>query len=331
MDKLYRQSQYQSTVFTLFDSSFHSEILPKKPYCTDNLQKGIYPRTQRIAITKRYIQLNPPEMQYWLVFDIDRPNSAFAWYDANLPAPFAVVVNEENTHCHIVYALASPVCTSDFAHQKPLRYLAAIQRAYTEKLKADFNYSGLIAKNPFSQNHWRVIPVAVEARYELSYLEQWVAISNGLNRNLRASEAVALGRNCAMFYSLRKYSYKAIKQYRSGKVDIWRNHILDQAMSMNVFNEPLPHSEIKAIAKSVANWVWKHMRQDTEEFKHRQSIRGRKGGISKGKANHNKRVAAQVLRAEGYSQKEIAQALAVGQSTVCAWLKDFNELFQSTD
>ncbi len=319
MGKLYRHSKYQSTIFTLFDSSIHSGHLPKKPFCTDDLQKGIYPRIQRIAITKRYIQLNPPQMQNWLVFDIDRPNSAFAWYDANLPAPFAVVVNEENTHCHIIYALASPVCTSDFAHQRPLRYLAAIQRAYTEKLKADFNYSGLISKNPFSQNHWRVIPVAIEARYELSYLEQWVTIGNDLNRNLRASEVVALGRNCAMFDSLRKYSYKAIKQYRSGKVDVWRDHILDQAMSMNTFCEPLPTQEVKAISKSVANWVWKKMRHNSEAFTERQRERGRRGGIAKGKSNHNKRVAAKVLKQDGMPLSEIARELKISMSTITKW------------
>jgi hypothetical protein len=91
--------------------------------------------------------------------------------------PFAVVVNETNTHCHIVYALAAPVCTSDLAHEKPLRYLAAIQQAYTEKLQADVNYSGLIAKNPFSQNHWHVIPCAIHAKYTLDDLAEWVSLN----------------------------------------------------------------------------------------------------------------------------------------------------------
>ena len=139
MPKLYPLDTNQATLFTIFDSSSHSESLPTHPYCTDNLEQGIYPRVQRIAVTKRYMQLNPPHQQHWLVFDVDRPHSAYAWYDVNLPTPFAVVVNESNTHCHIVYALESPVCTSDLAHEKPLRYLAAIQRAYTEKLQADVN------------------------------------------------------------------------------------------------------------------------------------------------------------------------------------------------
>ena len=319
MAKLYPLDENQATLFTLFDSSSHSESLPIRPYCTDNLAEGIYPRLQRIAITKRYIQLNPPEMQYWLVFDIDRPNSAFAWYDANLPAPFAVVVNEENTHCHIVYALASPVCTSDFAHQKPLRYLAAIQRAYTEKLKADFNYSGLIAKNPFSQNHWHVIPCTIEAKYTLDELAEWVDLAQLPKCVKNASETFALGRNCYLFDRLRKYAYKEIKQYRQGNIETWRNYIFETATTMNVFNQPLPVNEVKAIAKSVATWVWKHMRHDSEAFKQRQRVRGKRGGLAKGKANRNKRIAAMALKQQGMTLSDIARELGISLRTIHNW------------
>ena len=319
MNKLYPLDTNQATLITIFDSSSHSESLPTRPYCTDNLAQGIYPRVQRIAVTKRYIQLNPPQQQHWLVFDIDRPNSAFAWYDANLPTPFAVVVNESNTHCHIVYALESPVCTSDLAHEKPLRYLAAIQRAYTEKLQADVNYSGLIAKNPFSQNHWHVFPVGLNVRYTLDELAEWVTLRTSLKAHYQASDAVALGRNCALFDSLRKYAYKSIREYRQGKVDIWRNHILDKAIGFNVFSEPLPHSEIKAIAKSVSNWVWKHMQQDSPKFIEKQRERGRKGGVSKGAANFNKRVAAEIMKTQGISVNQIARELKVNRKTIQRW------------
>ena len=325
MGKLYPLDENQATLINIFDLSSHSEALPTRPYCTDDFSLGIYPRQQRIAITKRYIQLNPPQQQHWLVFDIDRPNSAYAWYDANLPTPFAVVVNESNTHCHIIYRLESPVCTSDLAHEKPLRYLDAIQRAYTAKLQADVNYSGLIAKNPFSQNHWRVIYCAVNALYTLDYLAEWVDLTQVPKRCKNASEAVALGRNCAVFDSLRKVAYKSIKEYRQGKVDVWRTYILDQAMSMNVFREPLPHSEIKAIAKSVANWVWKYMKQDTEAFKQRQSVRGRKGGVVSGKTRlskaNNLKISAMVLHGQGYSISEIARQLQVSRMTVYRWFE----------
>ena len=327
MGKLYPSESNQAMFLSTLEQISHSQSLPKKPYCTDDLAQGIYPRLQRIAIKKRYIQLNPPSMQHWLVFDIDRPNSAYAWYDANLPTPFAVVVNESNTHCHIIYRLESSVCTSDLAHEKPLRYLDAIQRAYTAKLQADVNYSGLITKNPFSQNHWRVIYCAVNALYTLDYLAEWVDLTQVPKRCKIASEAVALGRNCALFDSLRKVAYKSIREYRTGKVDTWREYVLNQAIAQNTYSEPLPHSEVKAIAKSVANWVWKHMKQDnprfTESLKHRQSMRGKKGGVVSGQSRrskaNNQRVSAQVLKGDGMSLSDIARTLGVSQSTITKW------------
>ena len=321
MGKLYPLESNQATLLSILEQISHSQSLPKKPYCTDDLTQGIYPRFQRIALTKAYIQLNPPAMQHWLVFDIDRPNSAYAWDDANLPTPCAVVVNETNTHCHIIYRLDSPVCTSDFANIKPLRYLDAIQRAYTAKLQADVNYSGLIAKNPFSQNHWRVIYFDIEACYTLDYLAEWVDLTKLSKCFQMACNEVALGRNCALFDSLRKYAYKAIKQYRTGKIDAWRNHIVEQAMSMNVFSEPLQHSEIKGIAKSVANWVWKHMKQDTEAFKQRQSARGKLSGKARLSKANNLKTSAMVLYGQGYSISEIARQLQVSRMTVYRWFE----------
>ena len=322
MPKLYPLDTNQATLFTIFDSSSHSESLPTHPYCTDNLEQGIYPRVQRIAVTKRYMQLNPPHQQHWLVFDVDRPHSAYAWYDVNLPTPFAVVVNESNTHCHIVYALESPVCTSDLAHEKPLRYLAAIQRAYTEKLQADVNYSGLIAKNPFNLNHWHVIPTGLNVRYTLDELAEWVSLSKVSKASYNASEAVALGRNCALFDELRLYAYKTIRKYRQGEVMVWCNHILDKALAFNTFNEPLQHNEVKGIAKSVANWVWKKMGSDSQSFIEKQRERGRKGGIAKGAANHNKRLAAELMREQGNNMEDIATVLEVSRMTLHRWFNN---------
>lgn len=327
MAKFYPLQPNQATLFNILEQISHTQTLPKRPYCSDNLSLGIYPRLQRIALAKAYIQLNPPQMQHWLVFDIDRPHSALAWYDANLPVPFAVVVNPNNQHCHVIYRLSNPVCTSDFANEKPLRYLAAIQQAYTEKLQADACYSGLIAKNPFSVTHWNTFYWDVNAIYELSELAEWVDITQASKHAVRASEAFALGRNCYLFDKLRKYAYKAIKDYRGGKVEQWRNHILSKTIELNVFSEPLPVSEVKAIAKSVANGVWQYMRVHRPEFIERQRKRGRngglKGGVASGKVraakNDNKRMMAILLKKQGISVSEISRILGVSRNTIHNW------------
>lgn len=124
-------------------------ILPHKPYCTDDLASGLHVRPLNIAKTKAYIQLNPPLQQHYLIFDIDKAGSAYHWDDVNLPPPNIVIVNPETTHSQYIYKLAEPVATSEFSRPKPIKYLASIQCAYTERLGADWGYTGLICRNPF--------------------------------------------------------------------------------------------------------------------------------------------------------------------------------------
>ena len=52
-----------------------------------------------------------------------------------------------------------------------------------------------------------------------------------------------------------------------------------------MFFEPLPYSEVKATAKSIAKFCWKQDGYHYNEFITRQSIKGAKGGkVSKRKA-----------------------------------------------
>jgi len=123
------------------------ESLPNKPYCTDEL--GVtYIRPKKTAVKKKYLQVNQPKISTYLIFDIDKQGAVFSWYDSNLPTPFWTSKNPENGHAHIAYRLKVPVCTSDMAHLEPIKYLAAIESAMTEKLKADRGFAGLLTKNP---------------------------------------------------------------------------------------------------------------------------------------------------------------------------------------
>ena len=128
---------------------FLQERIPHKPYCTDDLSYGIRPRSYKTAITRRYIQVNPPHLRTFLLFDLDYAGAALAWEDNNLPMPAWAAINRENTHAHIAYALSAPVLTADFGgRQAALRYLAAVEAAYRAKLGGDDGFSGLITKNP---------------------------------------------------------------------------------------------------------------------------------------------------------------------------------------
>ena len=51
-----------------------------------------------------------------------------------------------------------------------------------------------------------------------------------------------------------------------------------------MFLEPLPYSEIKATAKSIAKYCWKRDAHHYNEFIYRQALKGSKGGkVSKRK------------------------------------------------
>ncbi|EQD70364.1 replication protein, partial [mine drainage metagenome] len=63
------------------------EQLPRRPYCSDDLTYGLQIRPRETAVKKRLIQINPPGICRFLIFDIDRIGAALAWEDASLPEP----------------------------------------------------------------------------------------------------------------------------------------------------------------------------------------------------------------------------------------------------
>ena len=238
--------------------------------------------------------------------------------------PNWVAVNPSNGHAHMVYGLSIPVKTADPEHIKALRYFAAVYDAMAVALKADLNYSGLLTKNP-THEKWRTEWV-YNALYELSELAEYVSLTNV--QKCAESDSRGFGRNCTVFDKLRLWAYVAVRQYRASSIVAWREAVYAQAQSCNEFESPLSVNEVRAIGKSVAKWVWARDADAEAKFIARQSSKGkgnssevqaskgRKGGKANGLANFNKRVAAEALRADGYTQKETAKALGVSQSTV---------------
>ena len=256
-----------------FKQDFY-EKLPHKPYCSDDLGHGVIIRPKKTAIQKPYIQHNPPCLITSLVFDIDRSDAYFAWSDADLPTPTWIAKNPKNCHAHIGYMLAMPVCTTHRARQNVIEYLAKIEQAYSLALGADRGYSGLITKNP-CHTVWENHIFGVEP-YELNYLADFVELTE-LKTDLR--EVSGLGRNCMMFDTVRYWAYKEIRAHRGSTFDIWLRKVLEQCQNANgAFIEPLPYSEVKATAKSIARYCWKKDGYHYQEFIDRQSRKGAIGG-----------------------------------------------------
>ena len=314
---------------TQFSEDFY-EKLPKKPYCSFGKGGRTLIRSKKHAVQYPLIQVNPPHLVNYLVFDIDQSDAYFAWFDAGLPPPTWIAKNPKNGHCHICYELKTAVCKTANAHLKPLRYLASIEYTYAKKLGADLGYVGLLTKNPVDRD-WQVYHIN-QRPFELDELADYIDLET---KPRAANEVSGLGRNCAMFDTVRWWAYKAIRAHLNGGYDIWYAEVLKVAVNANgAFLEPLPYSEVKATAKSVARWVWRNHAEAHAKFIERQSIKGKAGAAAAnavgacstgGKARSatysDIRQEALKLHVMGLSVTKIANQLGISRPSVYAYLK----------
>ncbi|MCX7689056.1 MAG: replication initiation protein [Fimbriimonadales bacterium] len=241
---------------------FQPQRWPRRPYCADDLSAGLRIRSLQQALTKPYIQANPPHLRVWSIFDVDRAGAAIAWEDANLPPPSWAATNRENAHAHLVWGLSAPVLVDGMgARDAPMRYLCAVEAAMREKLQADPGYSGLITKNP-AHPLWRVLR-GPQLSYELGELAEWLPdLDRFKPRRGVQPEAVGLGRNVTLFDRTRRWAYRAVRQYWGGGLDgwnAWLSAVNCKALEFNGdFQHPLQGNEVWHIAKSVSKWVWRH-------------------------------------------------------------------------
>jgi len=273
-------------------------------------------RSKNIAVKKPYLQINSPTTTIYFVFDDDKEDSALSWFDSNLPAPYWTTQNPENGHAHICYKLEIPLHTSEFSSIKAIKYAQAVYYAYALKMGADMSYSQLITKNPLHPQHrttyW------TDRAYSLDYLADFVDLPKRIPKKL---EMVGLGRNVTMFEKGRHWAYKAIRDYmHHNSTYEWERAVRAQIEAINAgFEVPLPYSEVKATAKSIARWVWQ--RFSYGEFSEIQAKRGAKGGKAKGEAYAEKRELAIKLKCDGLSYTQISDQLQVSRRSVINWCK----------
>lgn len=298
--------------------------LPEKPYCTDDLSSGLQIRPMKTATRRRYIQANPPWLRSWLIFDIDRAGAALAWEDAGLPEPFWTSQNPANGHAHLSFGLDAPVLLGDHDRQQPMRYLAAVERAMRDAMAADPGYSGLITKNP-RHSHWRTFWSRASGIYDLGDLAEYLDLPKYVNKREKP-ECVGLGRNVDTFDHLRMVrAYPNVLKWKRrrepGGFVRWIAWLHEMAQQHTHDNHPAPldHRECHHIAKSVGTWTWHKFTE--EGLSAVQAARGRKGGQAKGAAYEEKRTSAQRMRAQGMTQKEIAQQIGATERSVRNWLK----------
>lgn len=314
-----KEEQKTATQLELFIDN-----LPKKPYCTDNLEYGLMIRPKAIAITKKTIQHNKPAEIRWLVFDCDYVDALGKISSKNLPMPNIYISNPQNGHSHIFYGLTVPVVRTDAARAAPLKYLAAIEYALCEALEADVGYSGLVAKNPLHK-HWRTT-VFVENSYELSQLAECLTLPIKIPKKAQVQGA---GRNCTIFETVKLIAYANVLKFKiESTKEAFDSFILGTCQSVNAgFPVCLDIREVQGIAKSISRWTWRHYTKKwtDEKFSEIQARRGKAGGLKSGTTraskNEEKRATALQMSLAGFKLKEIAEALEVPLSTIGRWCK----------
>ena len=272
----------------------------------------------------QYIQGNQPCMLHYFFFDIDRSDAVMAWHDENLPMPYWTAQTQKNGHAHICYKLEIPLCTSEFGSQKAISYAAKIQAGLANKLGADVGYSHLITKNPFHPD-WRTT-FWTERAYTLDYLADFVELPKKLSKK---QEVSGLGRNCTLFDTVRKWAYTAVRDYLHHHSSLtWEKAVLTHLEALNgEFQEPLPYSEIKATAKSIANYCWrKFSHAGFSEWQSNNAQRANakgacsKGGKARSQQFNDLRQQALQLHIQGMNNTKIAEHLNVSRKTITRWI-----------
>ncbi|WP_270809411.1 LuxR C-terminal-related transcriptional regulator [Aeromonas sp. QDB58] len=196
----------------------------------------------------------------------------------------------------------------------------------------------MITKNPLHDD-WLTIWHHSEA-FPLDYLAEFCPDADLAAYSRRSrNEASGLGRNVTLFDEVREWAYSAVRAYwRPNGYEAWADAVRAACESANTFGleqgGPLPVSEIKATAKSVARWVWN--RFTPAGFSQVQAHRGAKGGriggkVSKGGGRpRNSGRAAELLpevlrlKAMGYSNRDIAEELGIGSASVSRYLSNIS-------
>jgi hypothetical protein len=242
------------------------------------------------AIRKRFIQANPNRMMNALVVDIDRPSAVMDALERPHEHPDPSWVIETNRGAHVGWWLSDPVCRSDYAALKPLRYAARIQEGLVKLLGADPAFTGFITRNPtFPALAPGEVIWGADTTYELADLR-----TSTMPRILPKKTTTArsdLGRNCALFEEGRHAIYRLNRAMDYPGTDaLYRaslSHLLDLNGSIsNDAGGPLPTSEVRSIASSIAKWTAKN--HTAQSFIAHQQRAGHKGGKKSGTARGGK-------------------------------------------
>lgn len=299
--------------------------MPYKPHYGYKKGEPLHIGLREDAISKaRLIQFNSPISTKYLVVDLDDHNALFSYQDKGLPPPHIIIENLTNGHCHYVYELALPVLTGKKAHLHPIRYFNNIQRQLYHEFDADTGFTHYICKNPFIVDDSQRVLYGQFPAYTLDDLAKYVDLEKvPLNKKL---ESFANGsRNCELFDGVRQWAYSQKRHHNS--LYSFEKEVLDFAVAFNSgrFHNPLGYNEVRATAKSISKWTWRHYNGShaRQEKSEELSNLGRRGGHAKRAAYCEIRTRARKLFNKGSTKKFIAAQVGVTRQTIHNWIKKY--------
>lgn len=306
-----------STVYSQIET--FRKALPNICACTEELGVTLY-RMRSIAEKMRYIGPNQLNSITYLVFDLDKPDAALTWEDANCPPPNLVTINPDNGHAHYLHALASPVHFNPDSSRKAQRYLSAVESALGSKLGADPGYSGNLTKNPLNP-HWPTICFS-DVAYDLDTLAAHLDLDDRMDLR-RKVPPVGLGRNCSLFDQLRHLAYRERRRPDGWlSYEFFQETLAWKGLGLNQdFAVPLPSREVQGIAKSIAKWTWVHM--SPAGFKLWGDNRRARSALVRGEKSEARaeRIRELARMFPEMTQQEIAHEVGLNQATVSRALR----------
>lgn len=236
------------------------------------------------AVQQRFIQANPRRFQNALVVDIDRASAVMDALEKPHEHPDPSWVIETDRGAHVGWWLSSPVCRSEYAARKPMRYAARVQEGLVRTLGADPAYTGFITRNPvFSDLAPGEVIWGSERAYELGEMRT-ATMPRQLPRKTENART-DLGRNCALFEEGRHEVYRLNRAMGFPHADALYRAALSHLLDLNsaipkTAGGPLDLAEVRSIASSMARWTAEH--HTAETFRQRQSWAGTRAGKKSG-------------------------------------------------
>ncbi|MBF7143238.1 MULTISPECIES: replication initiation protein [Pseudomonas] len=233
--------------------------LPRKPYFSNDYTKGKKIGAQKTALNALYIQPNSNTHKYFITLDIDSDTGVFDWYDKGLPAPQIIARNLDNGRAHMSYILNSSVKMDYCGSATAIKYCCDVEHGLAVRVGADMNYNGILTKNPFNAEAYKIFSFETEA-YDLGYLNEFVDKDlvkqhKDARRKKNLAAGFASGRNCNLFENLRLWAYKNWHKTQGSEL---HKILIEQGLAFNNFDLPLDKKEVVAIASSVYRFMEKN-------------------------------------------------------------------------